>query len=261
MKRARRAQRAELARSASEGEEAQPFLELAREIQAEVARIAADPSTHGDLLAELLERIPREERMKLARAVFDRLPAERQWAIVGEVYGDEEIGAYLEAERSARLADARTNAARLDLARRARSERRLDTGEVARGDALTLGLFREHDVGAAVARGHMSSGCARRLVLRSTGEGTLQVMEDVFNPGGGYFVTAEYSEETWRTKDRLPGHAVVRVGSIIESEAGRSFEPVVYPGGRVDVEVSGRPLRGRLHLGFAMLSDIDMFVR
>lgn len=95
--------RAELRKSASEVDEAGSFLELAREIQAEVARIAADPSAHGDLLVELLERIPREERMKLARAIFEQLPLERQWTIIEEVYGDEEIGAYLEGERSARL--------------------------------------------------------------------------------------------------------------------------------------------------------------
>jgi hypothetical protein len=34
----------------------------------------------------------------------------------------------------------------------------------------------------------------------------------------------------------------------------------VHLGGRVDFEVGDRPVRGRLHLGFAMLSDIDIFV-
>jgi hypothetical protein len=262
MRRLRRARRqAELTEFASEVEEARPFLELAREIQGEVARIAADPSAHSDLLVELLERIPREERMKLARTVFDQLHPEQQWAIIEQVYGDGEITAYLEAERSARLADARLGAQRLDTARKARAEHHLDTRDVTRGEVLTLGLFREHDVRAAVSRGHTSSTCARRLVLRCMGESTFQVMQDVFNPNGGYFVTAEYSEETWRTNDRLPGHTMVRVGSITESAAGQSFEPVVYPGGRADFEVGGRPIPGRLHLGFAMLSDVDIFVR
>jgi hypothetical protein len=261
MKRAGRSrQEPEFSTSAPGPDEGPPFVELAREIQAEVARIAADPSAHGDLLVELLDRIPRDERMKLAQAIFDRLPAERQWAIVEHVYGDAEIRAYLEAERSARLAEARAGRARLDMAQRARVDHRLDTGDVPLGEVLTLGLFREHDARAAVARGHGSSTCARRLILRSTGDGLFQVMEDVFNPGGGYFVTAEYSEDTWRTQDRLSGHAVVRVGSIVEHEAGESFDPVVYPGGRVDVEVGGRPTRGRLHLGFAMLSGVDIFV-
>jgi hypothetical protein len=243
-----------------ESDDARPYLDLAREIQAEVARIAADPTAHADLLVELLERIPQQERMKLARAIFDRLPTERQWAMVEQVYGDEEIRAYLKAERAARLAEARTDGERRMLARRSAAEHRLDTREVAQGEVLTLGLFREHDARAAVSRGHASSTCARRLVLRSAGEGGFQVMEDVFNPRGGYFVTAEYSEETWRTEDRLPGHALVRVGSIVEDGAGGTFEPVVYPGARVDVESSGRPARGHLHLGFAMLSDVDIFV-
>lgn len=262
MKRVRGARReAEINEPGSDVDEAGPFLELAREIQAEVARIAADPSAHGDLLVELMDRIPRDERMKLAQAIFARLPPERQWAVIEEVYGDEEISAFLESERSVRLAEARRDGERLDLARGARVERRLDTRDVARNEVLTLGLFREHDAREAVSRGHVSSTCARRLVLTCTGDAVFQVIEDVFNPSGGYFVTAEYSEETWRAEDRLPGHAVVRIGSIVEDEGGPSFDPVVYPGGRVDFEAGGRQIRGRLHLGFAMLSDIDIFVR
>src|SRR5262245_37888783 len=262
MKRVRGARReAEISEPGSEIDEAGPFLELAREIHAEVARIAADPSAHGDLLVELMDRIPRDERMKLAQAIFARLPPERQWAIIEEVYGDDEIGAYLDAERSARLAEARRGRERLELARGARVERRLDTRDVARNEVLTLGVVREQDAGEAVSRGHASSTCARRLVLTCTGDGTFQVIEDVFNPGGGYFVTAEYSEDTWRAEDRLPGHAVVRIGSMVEGEGGPSFDPVVYAGGRVDFETGGRQVRGRLHLGFAMLSDSDIFVR
>jgi hypothetical protein len=133
MRRLRRARRqAELTEFASEVEEARPFLELAREIQGEVARIAADPSAHSDLLVELLERIPREERMKLARTVFDQLHPEQQWAIIEQVYGDGEITAYLEAERSARLAEARLGAQRLDTARKARADDHLDTRDVTR---------------------------------------------------------------------------------------------------------------------------------
>jgi hypothetical protein len=136
----------------------------------------------------------------------------------------------------------------------------LDTRDVPAGELLTLGLFRERDAGAAVSRGRASSTCARRLVLRATGDGTLQVIEDVFNPDGGYFVTAEYSEETWRSSDRLPGHAIVRVGSILEDGASTgAFEPVVYPGGRVDFQLGEQAARGRLHLGFGMLGDVGIF--
>ena len=242
-------------------DDARPFLELAREIQAEVARIAADPEAHSELLFEFIEGIPREERMKLARRIFDELPPERQWAVIAEVYGDKELAAYLEAERSAHLAEARAAEDRRHWAATARAEHRLDTRNIPAGALLTLGLFGERDVRAAVTRGHMSSTCARRVVLRATGAGEFQVIEDVFNPNGGYFVTAEYSEETWRSSDRLPPHTIVRVGSITSGTAddGPSFEPVVYPGGRADFEVDGRPSAGRLHLGFAILDDVGIF--
>ena len=254
-------------RSGRRGEQAGPespevdpaLLELAREIQAEVTRIVEDPDAEGELLEELLDRIPREERQTLARTVFDRLPAERQWDVVARVYGDDEIRAYLDEHRSELLDEARAGSQRADAARRARAAHRLDTDEVAPGEVLTLGLFREHDARAALARGHTSSTCARQLVLRSTGDGWFQVIQDVFNPRGGYFVTAEYSEDTWRDSDRLAPHAEVRVGSIRETDAGASFEPGVYPGGRVDFEVNGHATPGRLHLGFASLSDIDIF--
>jgi hypothetical protein len=246
-------------RQAAELEKARPYLELAREIQAEVARIAADPAAEIDLLVEVIDAAPREERMKLARRIFADLSPERQWAVLEAVYGDEELASYLEAERAAHLAVARAAAERLDAVARARAEHRLDTRDVPAGELLTLGLFREREVRAAVARGHASSTCARRLVLRATGDGALRVIEDVFNPDGGYFVTAEYSAETWE-RDRLAGHAVVQVGSITGGPGQReSFEPVVYPGGRVDFEVSGRPVRGQLHLGFGMLSDVGIF--
>jgi hypothetical protein len=243
----------------TELEQVRPYLELAREIHAEVARIAADPSAEVDLLVEVIDAAPREERMKLARRIFAELPPERQWTVIHAVYGDEELAVYLEAERAAHLAAAGAAAGRLESIARARSEHRLDTGDVPAGELLTLGLFRERDVRAAVAHGHTSSTCARRLVLRATGDGTFQVIEDVFNPDGGYFVTAGYSEETWAS-ERLDGHAIVRVGSVSGgSRATQAFEPVVYPGGRVDFEIRGRPARGQLHLGFGILSDVGIF--
>jgi hypothetical protein len=254
-------ERSEIERRQAEIEAARPYLELAREIQAEVARIAADPSAGSELLVELIDNAPREERMKLARRIFSELPAERQWAVIEHVYGDEEIREYLGAERSAHLARARAAAARLELVERARAEGRLDTRDVPAGEQLTLGLFREREARAAVSRGHSSSTCARRLVLRAVGDGTFQVIEDVFNPDGGYFVTAEYSEDTWRTADRLPGHVVVRIGSIVErgTATGPTFEPVLYPGGRVDFELGDQAAKGRLHLGFGMLGDVGIF--
>ncbi|HSK98289.1 MAG TPA: hypothetical protein VK891_16800 [Euzebyales bacterium] len=263
-----KAQDGELARLRSEFEDAQPYLDLARTIRREVERVADDTTVQADALAELIDDLPRQERLRVAQAVFDRLPPERQWEIIARVFGDEELAALLETERAARLDEARRTAAARALADDVRAHHRLDTRCVPAHGVLTLGLFREADVRAAVARGHLSSTCARRLMLRAVGEpGTFQVIEDVFNPRGGYFVTAQYDEDTWRASDRLRGHAVVRAGSITTSEDGarsadRSsvarFEPVLYPGGRVDFEIGGRLREGRLHLGFAMLGDHEL---
>jgi hypothetical protein len=236
-----RARSDEVARLQAELEEARPFLDLARAIRSEVARIADDTSGQIDTLAEL--------------------PPERQWEILERVYGDEEIKALLEAERAARLDHARQTAEGRALAAMVRAENRLDTCAVPPHGLLTLGLFRETDVRAAVARGHLSATCARQVALRATDEpGVFRVIEDVFNPRGGYFVTAEYDEETWRIYDRLRGHTDVRAGSISASQDGPSFESVLYPGGRVDFETDGRLLEGRLHLGYAMLGDQDLLV-
>jgi hypothetical protein len=256
-----RARSDEVARLQAELDEVRPFLDLARAIRSEVARIADDASGEIDTLAELIEEFPRQERLRVTRAVFDRLPPERQWEVLERVYGDEEIKALLEAERAARLDYARRTAEGRALAAMVGAQNRLDTCAVPRHRLLTLGLFRETDVRAAVARGHLSATCARRVALRATDEpGVFRVIEDVFNPRGGYFVTAEYDEETWRISDRLRGHTVVRAGSISANENDPSFEPVLYPGGRVDFETDGRLLEGRLHLGYAMLGDQDLLV-
>lgn len=235
------------------------MLELAKEIQADIRRVAADPDAHLDLLDALIDGISAEKRLELASTVFEQLPREQQWAVLERVFGDDEIRTYLEAQRASFLQEASGSAGRLELASRVRQERRLDTRDIEPGEELTLGLFREHDVRAALARGHTSSMCARRLVLRALGEGRFQVMEDTFNPRGGYFVTADYSADTWQEHDRLEPHAVVRVGSIAADHPTPAFEPVLYPAGRVDVEVAGEASRGRLHLGFAMLSELDIF--
>ncbi len=237
-----------------------PYLALAREIHSEVARVAADPSAHGELLAELIEWIPQDKRMALAQTIFDRLSSDAQWAVIERVYGDDEIRTYLEAERVARLAEVRLGAGRQDICRRARASRELDTGDIPPGEQLTLGLFRDNDVRAALSRGHTATTCARRLVLRALGGARFRLIEDSFNPSGGYFVTAEYSADTWRDHDRIDGHAIVRVGSITGGDSEASLEPVLYPAGRVDFEIGGRASRGLLHLGFAMLGDIDIFV-
>jgi hypothetical protein len=240
---------------------ARPYLDLAREIQHEVARLADDSSAHVDTLAEVIEQFPQRERLRVARAVFDKLAPERQWDIIERVYGDDVISDLLEAERAARVEQARRTAEGRALAGKIRAENRFDTREVRPHRMLTLGLFRETDVQAALSRGQVSNTCARRLVLRATDEpGVFQVIEDVFNPRGGYFVTAQYDEQTWRTNDRFGGHTVVRAGAISAGNGKQAFEPVLYPGARVDFETGGHTREGCLHLGFAMLSDYDLFV-
>ena len=72
------------------------------------------------------------------------------------------------------------------------------------------------------------------------------MIEDVFNPAGGYFVTAEYDQTVWERLDRLASHSIVRCGSITESETGRALEPVLFVGSRVDFERDGQVLEGRL---------------
>jgi hypothetical protein len=257
----RRDDDAEQLRLAAEVESVRPFLDLAREIQAEVARVAGDDGADAQSLVEAIEAVPRRERERIARAVFDRLPPERQWAILERAFGDAEIRDYLEQDRSGRLAAIRRAAIDLSFAAAARTERRLDLVSLPAGLELTLGLFRAADVRAALLRGRASDVCARRLVLRTTDRaGWLHVIEDVFNPRRGLFVTADYDESVWQ-RERLESHDVVRVGSI-DARAGEEpgvLEPVLYPGGRVDVEVGGAVREGRLHLGFVLVGEEDTF--
>jgi hypothetical protein len=247
--------RDEVAKLEAELEAARPFLPLAREISDDVARLAADGGASLDLLEEAIAGVPQRERLEVARAVFDRLTSDQQWAVIERVFGDDEIRAALAAEREARVDETRRTAARADLARTARTDGRLDARSVPDGELLTLGLFREADVSAAVGRRPRSDRAARRLVLRRVeGPGAFAVVEDVFNPDAGHFVNAEYDRETWQ-RERLPAHAVVRLGS--RSPSG--FEPVLYAGGRVDVVLDSEEREGRLHLGYAMVGDADLF--
>jgi hypothetical protein len=73
--------RAELAKLEAEIQDARPFVPLAREIHEEVARAAAGGST-AESLVDAIEAVPRRERRLIALAVLDRLPSDRQWAII-----------------------------------------------------------------------------------------------------------------------------------------------------------------------------------
>lgn len=246
--------RAEIARLEAEIDAVRPYLGLAREISESVARLHEDAAPGSAALAAALDAVPARERADVARKVFERLSPEEQWAVVERLFGDEELRSLLETERAMRVAQATDIAARVALAAEVRPRGQLDSDRIPAGEPLTLGLFRENDVAAASARGPKSTSCARRLTLRAAGDGTFQVLEDVFNPSGGYFVTSDYDEDVWRS-DRLRPHALVRVGSV----AGGSFTPTLFLGGRVDIEIDSVPREGRLHLGFAVLGDVDLF--
>lgn len=249
------ADRAELERRAAEVDDLAPFLELAREIRLDVARVVDDDSADGAAIAAAIGRIPDDERRRVLADVFDRLPVEAQWAVLERAFGDDEVRRLLADQREERLSSLRRTEAARAAAHAARLDGRLGLDAVAEGVEVVVGLFREDDVGPAVSRGAASSACARQVTLRSAGDGRLRVLDDVFNPGGGYFVTSEYDEQTWRD-ERLTSHALVTLGS---AGADGGLEPALYPAGRVDVEVDDRILVGRLHLGFATLDGIEVF--
>lgn len=249
------ADRAELERRAAEADDLAPFLELAREIRLDVAQVVADDTADGAAIAAAIGRIPEEERRRVLADVFERLPVEAQWTVLERAFGDEEVRRLLADHREERLATLRRTEAARTVVNAARLDRRLALGQLVPGVEVVVGLFREDDVGAAVARGAASSACARQVTLRSVDAGRLRVLDDVFNPRGGYFVTSEYDEQTWRT-ERLTAHALVALGS---AGADGRLDPVLYPAGRVDVEVDGEILVGRLHLGFATLDGIEVF--
>ena len=255
MRRARR--QAEVERLQAELDESGPFLGLAREIQEEVRRLADDPDAGLDVLTDSFERLPREARQRVAEATFHALSAERQWEILVHLFGDDELRAALEHERTVRLADARSAARIHALVEVVHEHGVLDTREVPVHMRLTLGLFRESDVLPAIARGRASTACARRLILYSTGEaGVLQVMEDVFNPAGGLFVTGDYDEQRLARRAIDPAHA--RARRVRARPPVRAIGP---SGGRVDVEVAGSIQRGHLHAGYALVGDAELFTK
>ena len=256
---------AKAADETDEADDLETYVDLAREIRREVTRLAADDAAGAEAIEASLDRFPVEAREQLARSVFDRLAPDTQWDVIERVFDDREIRRYLEAEREARLALVRRREAHHLLLLDARAEGVLDTRLLPAGLLLTIGLFREADVAAAVRRGARSSGCVRRVVVRSEGGGTgaQRVVEDVFDPDRAYFVTSEYDERTWRS-ERLASHARVWVGSLdsddpTAAEGGSGFTPMLVPGARVDVRSEVGTSRGRLHLGFAMLAEDDVF--
>ena len=235
-----------------------PLLDLAREIKREVDRIAADDSADLDELSEVIDALPRAERRRVALAVFDRLPAEAQWDVLARVFDDAELRDHLADEHRRHRAQLALDGVHARLLASCRATGALDTRELVAGDLLTLDLFREADVRAAVARGRRSDAAARTLVLRCVEPGELRVIEDVFNPRGGYFVTREYDATTWEA-ERFASHERIGIGSLTGGPGDERFEPVLYLGGRVDVERSTGYRRGVLHVGMVRLSETDVF--
>lgn len=235
---------------------ADPYQAFADELRREVARIAEDPDAGAAALEAAFDDVGRRARVEAARAVFDRLDPAEQWAVLARTFPDDELAEALADARARVLADADRHA-RLAAVRVGDG---LALTALADGERLTLGLFREQDVDSGRRLGPAARSCARRLVVRGTGTaGEVQVVEDVFNPDGGYFVTADYDETTWRHQDRLPPHALVRLGTIVPVPTGDRFDPVLRLGGRVDVDVDGDHRSGCLHLGWARLDDLDVF--
>ncbi len=237
-------------RRSDEAEGLGPYLELAREIRREIERFTSDDSALADSLSAALDAIPRRERERLAQATFDRLSPEHQWQVIERVFDDAEVRAALKGRRDRHVTEAQAAENRRAVVAAAVLADRLDLLELPAGVTLTLGLFRSSDVRGAIGRGQHSDVCARSLELRSTETpGAFRVIDDVFNPRGGLFVSAEYDRELWAA-ERLVGHSTVRVGSL----AGVTLEPALYLGGRVDVETDTTTMTGHLHLGFALVT-------
>ena len=233
----------------------EPYLALAREIRRDVERIVADDDAAIASVAEVIDRYPTAERERVVRAVFDRLGPTDQWEILARVFDDAELRRILADEHAAATARARREGEHHALLERCRAAGEIDLRWLPAGATLALGLFREPEVAAAVRRGAESTTTVRRLVLRAEDDGWARVVEDVFDPDRGYFLTTDYDHTAWHA-ERLESHARVQAGSLLE---GGRFEPVLVPGARVDVVSEQGPIRGRLHLGFAMLADDDVF--
>ena len=223
----------------------QPYLELAQQIHAEIERVTSDPTVDLGELADAFDRWPREARHAAVTSAFGELAPTTRWEILARLFGDDELRAALAIEHERAVVRARIATASA-----------LDTLLLPAGEELVIGLFREVDVRAALARGSASTAVARRLVLRTTGEpGRLLVVEDVFNPERGLFVTRDYDESTWRA-ERLDSYAVVTVGAAI----GEALQPVIYPGGRLDIATADGIRIGRLHTGFVTVGGADVFI-
>jgi hypothetical protein len=243
--RGRRADLAEIADLRAELERHGPYLGLAEALRAEVERIANDPTADVTELAAAVDRWSHDARQAAVTAAFDGLPAEQRWALLARLFDDDELRAALAVEHQRAVAQARALVAGC-----------LDTRRLRAGDELVVALFRAVDVRAVIGRGAEATNVARRLVLRVDAvPGRFLVIEDVFNPARGLYVTADYDEEIWRA-ERLAPYSDVAIGA---ARGAAGFEPIVYPGGRLDVETPDGVRAGRLHAGSVTVGGIELF--
>lgn len=233
-------------------------IELAREIRREVERFVADDAADVASLSAALDAIPRREQLAMARQVFDRLEPAHQWAVLERLIGEDDLRDALGADQRSQLADLRRQANAAEVVASVVDGQRIDLSSLPADVEVVLGLFRPEDVRSAAGRGRRSDVCARELVLRAAGEpGTFRVVDDVFNPRGGLFVSAAYDHSVWAA-ERLPGHVTVAVGSLVDGSDGPVLEPVLYQGARVDVAVGDEVRTGRLHLGWVVVAGIEV---
>lgn len=245
--------------TAGELDDLRPYLGLARAIRDEVERFTSDDTALVESFVLALDALPTRERARLAREVFDELPAEDRWAVLARVFDDAELRSHLAEARDEALRTAAREAGLGRIVARARERGRLDLADVTADEPIVIGLFRPVDTAVALSRGAASTVCARQLSLLTTADpGRVRVVDDRFNPRGGLFVGADYDEATWRS-ERLPGHVTVGIGSVVDDGTGERLEPVLYAGARVDIDRGDRLERGRLHLGFVLLGGRDVF--
>ncbi|MDB5164164.1 MAG: hypothetical protein JWS12_782 [Candidatus Saccharibacteria bacterium] len=241
-------------------QESSPYIELAREIQDNIARIAMTGTAQDAALVELFDSIGREARQEAARNVFSTLSLENRWHIIATVFSDDEIKTALELQHESLHRQAARKNYYAEIAREAQEHNRLDLLNLDFGVPLVLGLFRSAEVAQVVRTGKKSQICARRLSLLSTNDkGVFQVINDEFNPHGSFRIGADYNEEIWRKQERFDGHSLIRPGFQLENSDSLQFQSALYVESRVDFQSNNQTHTGLLSLGYAVVGDYDVF--
>lgn len=236
----------------------EPLRDLAAEIRRAVDRFVADDAADPSSLSAALDGLGRQELAAMARSAFDRLEPLQQWAILERALGEAGAVDALSAEQRGRLGALRRRMAAEAVVDGAVVGDTLDLRALPEGTELRIGLFRPGDLRSAAGRGADSEVCAREVLLRSGPEpGELRVVDDEFNPRGGLFVSADYDRDVWES-ERLDSHSTVSLGWLGGPDAA-SLQPQLRRGARVDSVADGRVVRGRLHLGWAVVDGVDAF--